>query len=158
MTINKLTAKQKKFCEHYASSGNATQAAILAGYSRKTAHSSGQRLLKNVEIRNYLKNITDGETKARILAAEERQAWLCDIIRGEVQDSVVTADGNIINRPAKISDRIRAAELVAKMRGELSDRHTVDNVVKIQPIPKFETIEDYIEWKKKQLAKNEKPH
>lgn len=46
----KLTEKQKRFVEEYLIDLNATQAAIRAGYSEKTAYSMGQRLLKKVEI------------------------------------------------------------------------------------------------------------
>ena len=47
---SKLTAKQAAFVREYLIDNNATQAAIRAGYSRKTAYSQGQRLLKNVEV------------------------------------------------------------------------------------------------------------
>lgn len=51
----KLTHKQELFCREYVANGyNATQAAIKAGYSPKTAYSSGQRLLKHVEIKSAL--------------------------------------------------------------------------------------------------------
>lgn len=46
----KLTPKQKRFCAEYIINLNATQAAIKAGYSQKTARSIGQRLLTNVDI------------------------------------------------------------------------------------------------------------
>ena len=46
----KTTPKQKRFIEEYAVDLNATQAAIRAGYAKKTAYSQGQRLLKKVEI------------------------------------------------------------------------------------------------------------
>jgi len=46
----KLTAKQEMFCQEYTTDFNATRSAISAGYSKKTAYSQGQRLLKNVEI------------------------------------------------------------------------------------------------------------
>lgn len=49
-----LTAKQQRFCDEYLIDLNATQAAIRAGYSEKTAYSAGQRLLKNVEAQNYI--------------------------------------------------------------------------------------------------------
>lgn len=49
-TKKKLTAKQQRFVEEYLIDLNATQAAIRAGYSEKTAYSQGQRLLKNVEV------------------------------------------------------------------------------------------------------------
>ncbi len=45
-----LNPKQKRFIEEYLVDLNATQAAIRAGYSEKTAYSQGQRLLKHVEI------------------------------------------------------------------------------------------------------------
>lgn len=49
-----LKDKQKRFVEEYLIDLNATQAAIRAGYSEKTAYSQGQRLLKNVEVKKYI--------------------------------------------------------------------------------------------------------
>lgn len=46
----KLTDKRERFCEEYLVDLNATQAAIRAGYSEKTARQQGQRLLSNVVI------------------------------------------------------------------------------------------------------------
>ena len=48
--MEKLTPKQERFCAEYLVDYNATQAAIRAGYSAKTAGSAGNRLLKNVEV------------------------------------------------------------------------------------------------------------
>ena len=50
----KLTDKQKRFVEEYLICLNATEAAIKAGYSKKTAYSQGQRLLKNVEVQKVV--------------------------------------------------------------------------------------------------------
>lgn len=47
---NELTPKQRAFVREYLIDLNATQAAIRAGYSAKTAYSQGERLLKNVEV------------------------------------------------------------------------------------------------------------
>ena len=47
----KLTPKQKIFVAAYVAKPNATKAAIVAGYSKKTARSQGQRMLTNVDIR-----------------------------------------------------------------------------------------------------------
>ena len=50
----KLTPKKIRFCEYYvALGGNATKAAIAAGYSEKTARQQGSRLLTNVDIAAY---------------------------------------------------------------------------------------------------------
>ena len=45
-----LTPKQQRFVVEYRIDQNATQAAIRAGYSKKTASSQGERLLRHVEI------------------------------------------------------------------------------------------------------------
>lgn len=45
-----LNERQARFVEEYLIDLNATQAAIRAGYSEKTAHSQGPRLLENVEV------------------------------------------------------------------------------------------------------------
>ena len=65
-----LNEKQKAFAEHYAACLNATEAAKRAGYSAKTAYSSGQRLLKNVEIKNYIQSLTESAKNKRIATIE----------------------------------------------------------------------------------------
>jgi phage terminase small subunit len=45
-----VTPKQEAFVREYLVDLNATQAAIRAGFSAKTAYSAGQRALKNVEV------------------------------------------------------------------------------------------------------------
>ncbi len=50
MSKRKLTARQERFCEEFLLDLNATQAAIRAGYSAKTAHSCGPRLLANAGV------------------------------------------------------------------------------------------------------------
>ncbi len=52
--MNKVTKKQKQFCEEYLIDLNATQAAIRAGYSPESAYSSGQENLKKPEIRAHI--------------------------------------------------------------------------------------------------------
>ena len=47
---NKLTPKQRRFIDEYLIDLNATQAAIRAGYSEKTAYSIGLQNLKKLEI------------------------------------------------------------------------------------------------------------
>lgn len=50
----KLTPKQQKFCDEYLVDLNATQAAIRAGYSKKTANEIGAQNLAKVSIQEYL--------------------------------------------------------------------------------------------------------
>lgn len=98
-----MTPKQKAFAEHFAASGNATQSAVQAGYSSRTAYSSGQRLLKNVEVRNYLNELEAKLSSARIASAEEVQTYWSDVLR----------DGS-----ERTSDRLRAGLLLSRSTGQ----------------------------------------
>lgn len=52
-----LPEMQERFCQEYIIDLNATQAAIRAGYSERTAYSQGQRLLKKVEIQERIQEL-----------------------------------------------------------------------------------------------------
>ena len=52
--INKLNQRQTKFVQEFLESGNATKAAIKAGYSQKTAMQIGGKLLRKVEIKKAI--------------------------------------------------------------------------------------------------------
>ncbi len=56
----KLTPKQALFAKEYLIDLNATQAAIRAGYSAKTAQAQGGRLLLNVMVQNLIR---EGQSK-----------------------------------------------------------------------------------------------
>ena len=58
-----MNDKQQRFAEEYLIDSNATQAAIRAGYSAKTAYSQGQRLLKNVEVEAAIQKAQDARAK-----------------------------------------------------------------------------------------------
>lgn len=58
-----MTDKQKRFCDEYLIDLNATQAAIRAGYSEKTATEQGARLLANVKVQEYIQERKDKRIK-----------------------------------------------------------------------------------------------
>lgn len=58
-----LTPKQARFVEEYLIDLNATQAAIRAGYSEKTAYSQGERLLRNVEVAKGIEAAQEARSK-----------------------------------------------------------------------------------------------
>lgn len=69
-----LTEQRRRFAEEYLVDQNATQAAIRAGYSPRTAYSSGARLLRDVEVRELIQQ--------GLLRARERAEWgLQDFVR-----------------------------------------------------------------------------
>lgn len=75
-----LNPKQVRFAKEYLVDLNATQAAIRAGYSKKTAYSAGGRLLKNVEVQKELakgKQKLDEKTE---LTAEYVRTTLMEVV------------------------------------------------------------------------------
>lgn len=75
-----LNEKQKLFCEEYIKDLNATQAAIRAGYSVKTAKSQGNRLLTNVDIQNYLSTLKENRIERIQITQDEVLANLIEIM------------------------------------------------------------------------------
>ena len=68
--MTKLTSKQQAFVAEYLIDLNATQSAIRAGYSAKTANEQGARLLANVSVRQAIQNDMD-KRAARVGRAAE---------------------------------------------------------------------------------------
>lgn len=76
-----LTAKQQRFVDAYLAHPNATQAAVKAGYSRKTANRIGSRLLSNVVIAGAIATAQQRATAAAEVTAAEVVAGLARIAR-----------------------------------------------------------------------------
>lgn len=84
-----LTPKQEAFVNEYLIDFNATQAAIRAGYSARTARSQGHRLLTNVDIIEEVKlRVAD-----KAMTADEVLLRLADIARGDMSDFLELKDG-----------------------------------------------------------------
>lgn len=122
----KLTAKQRRFIQEYLIDLNATQAAIRAGYSRKTAGVIGVENLKKPYIREAiderLKQIDEEKTAD---AKEIREFWT-RVMRGEEKDTVLRYDneGHQVETEIDVSmkDRIRASELMGKSFAMFTDK------------------------------------
>ena len=118
MATKKLTEKKKKFADYYIKTGNATESAKYAGYSEKTAYSSGQRLLKDVEVAKYVEETMEQLKKETIADADEVLQLLTSIARGETSEENVVVDksGNvsIVETRVKEKERVKALELLGK--------------------------------------------
>ena len=89
----KLNEKQKRFCEEYLIDLNATQAAIRAGYSEKTAYTIGQKLTKKSEVKAYieekletLKNERTADTQE--MNSDNKEESEADTIKAEGNASI----------------------------------------------------------------------
>ena len=85
----KLTEKQKRFADEYIKSGNATQAAIVAGYSKKSAQQTGSENLLKPVIKNYIDERMRTIENNRIMTAKEAVEFLTSVVRGDVKETVV---------------------------------------------------------------------
>jgi len=66
----KLTPKQQAFCEQYLVDLNATQAAIRAGYSPKTAQEQSSRLLSKAIVAEFIQQLMDARSKKTEVSSE----------------------------------------------------------------------------------------
>jgi len=106
--LQKLTPKQRKFCEIYAANGgNATAAARESGYKNPAVQ--GCQNLTKVNVSEYIKTLTQDAQTNRIATAEERQQFWSSIMRGEVLDR---------DEPPSLSDRVKASEILGKSQGD----------------------------------------
>jgi phage terminase small subunit len=102
------------FVTEYIKSGNATQAAIAAGYSEKTAYSAGPRLLKNVDIQQYLnkteQNLNMDLRTMFVEDAKEAFETMKNLMRNSGQDMVrYSAAKDLLDRAGyKAVDRVSA--------------------------------------------------
>ena len=102
-----MNQRQRAFCEAYLISGNAAEAAREAGYSPRSAKSIGQRLLTFDDVREYLEQRNQEISAANTAQMEEvRQFWTA----------------TMRNTAAKVTDRLKASELLAKTYGAFLDR------------------------------------
>lgn len=124
-----LTPKQRRFVEAYSASLNATEAAKVAGYSKKTAHSQGPRLLENVEIARALKDREKKDIRPHVANRERRQKFWTDAM---------------LDEKAKMADRLKASELLGKSEGDFLERHEIPGMTALPP-----TYITYVDAKEK---------
>lgn len=111
-TYNELTLKQQKFIDYYIQFGNATKAAIEAGYSKTSAHTIATENMRNLApmIKERMKALSN----ERIASAEEVLERLTRIARGEEKDAFGLDTNN--------QDKIKALELLGKNYQLYTDR------------------------------------
>lgn len=142
----KLTEKQKRFCDEYLIDLNATQAAIRAGYSKKTAKVIGQENLT----KPYLKAFIDERLKQledkRIAKADEVLKYLTKGMRQELTEEVVVTEGTgdgcsearVVNKIISLKDSNKCVELLGKRYRLFTDKIEVDGVQQVQIVDDIE--------------------
>ena len=142
-----MTAKQKRFCDEYLIDLNATQAAIRAGYSKKTANEQGARLLTNVSVKEYIAERMKEKEKELIASQDEVLKYLTSVLRGESESTELVVEGvgegcsmarTILKEPSE-KDRLKAAELLGKAYGIYTNKLETD----IQQVIIVDDLDEY---------------
>ena len=113
----KLTEKQKRFADYYIELGNATQAAINAGYAKRSAQQMGAENLLKPVIKSYIDERLEQIASERIMSAQEAVELLSSIARAEITEQVVvtTMEGaEVVDKPPDVKTRIIAIKEILK--------------------------------------------
>lgn len=132
MENDKLTPKQKTFCDKYLVCGNATQAAKEAGYSERTAYRTGADNLKKPQILEYIQKRQKQIEDARIADVAEVMRFLTSVMRGEVKDQ--------FDLDAPLSERTNAAKEILKRN--MDNRRMDIELTKLEAAYKDNTAEE----------------
>jgi phage terminase small subunit len=143
-----LPPKRERFCREYMIDLNATQAAIRAGYSVKTAGSQGERLLNFVDVRDRVAELAKtidakAEVNAERILAElmtaahfdpaeivgkvgsvDEIARLPEHVRRAIAGWTWDREGRLI---LKFYDKQKALELLGKYKTLWTDRTEVEH-------------------------------
>lgn len=130
MADKKMTAKQKRFCDEYLIDMNATQAAIRAGYSKKTAYAIGQENLKKPVVKEYIEERMNQKEKELIADQDEVMRYLTSVLRGQSQSEIVVIEstGDFMSQARTMQkapdekERLKAAELLGKAHMLFTDK------------------------------------
>ena len=145
-----LTAKQQRFCDEYLIDLNATQAAIRAGYSAKTARQIGTENLSKPSIREYIDERMKEKEAALVADQDEVMKYLTAVMRREKKEHIVVTTSEkrsfyapdesgtmrkqtvekevpqVVEIPAQLRDSNKAAELLGKAYGLYTDKVEAD--------------------------------
>lgn len=122
----KLNARQKAFCEYYVACGNATEAAIKAGYKEKNARFVGCENLTKANIKEYIEELQQKAQTSRIMSAIERREFLTKMI---------------LKEDAKDTDRLKALDILNKMDGEYTEKVQLSGELNTSPFKNLTTEE-----------------
>jgi phage terminase small subunit len=136
-----VTPKQQIFADEYLKDTNGTRA-YKAAYPQvkkdQVAATAAGRLLRNVEVSQYITRQLEKMHSKRSADAQEVIEYLTSVMRGEQKEKVLRGQGmgeqEITDMDVSAKDRIKAAELIGKRYGIWTDNVNLTNqdvVIKI---------------------------
>ena len=128
-----LNVRQEKFCLEYVKCGNATEAAILAGYAEKYAGQNADKLLKNTKIQDRLHELREQLESEKIADIKEMQQKLTEIIRQQMIEEIPMIVNNgdwsevqVVEKKPSIKNVVDAINSLGKMQGAFTDKLSVE--------------------------------
>lgn len=126
-----LNEKQKKFCEEHIIDFNGTQAAIRAGYSKKTANRIASKLLSKVDIQQYIKELIENRNKRTQITQDEVVNKILDVVSVCTQKIESTDEnGDTIEKMLDVNGANKALDMLMKHTGG----YDLDNQQKQAPL------------------------
>lgn len=124
-----LNDKQRRFVEEYLIDLNATQAAIRAGYSAKTAQVQGARLLLNVMVKSAI--------NAGLAQKQEKSERKASDVLKDIQELGKRAIEAFSNEPTApmLNGALKALELEGRHYGMFKDRVELSGQVGVETTP-----------------------
>lgn len=117
----KLNKRQKAFIKAFC--GNATEAAIKAGYAPRSARVHGARLLTNDNIVKAIAEREEIENRESIATRQARQKFWTEVMKDAKQE---------------MKERLRASELLGKSEGDFVDRTELSTPKGLQIMVSYE--------------------
>jgi len=137
------TEQQKLFAyAYFQNGGNATQAAIEAGYSKKTATSCGSRLLTYENVSALIKSLND-QVKERVIVTKEQIAkelmkvGFADLRKAYTVDGALKA---IRDLDDDIAGAITGVKVMEEFEGSGEDRLKIGETVEVKFNPKIPAL------------------
>lgn len=97
-----LNEKQKRFCEEYIVDLNASKAALRAGYSEKTAGSTGSENLKKPEIQSYISELQNKRAERVEVTQDEVLSELKNFAFADITQTLLLTTEEVMNLPVEV--------------------------------------------------------
>lgn len=114
-----LNPRQEKFCIEYQRTGNATQSykKVYGVADDTTAQAAASRLLADERVQKYLQELSAQTRTESVADRQELQETATKILRGQIKRVALDRNGDLIELPTALKDRLKAIELLAKLQG-----------------------------------------
>ena len=133
MSMHGLTAKQTRFIAEYLIDLNATQAAVRAGYSPKTAYRLGFEALRKPQVAAALTEAMAARAQRVHLTQDTVLREIALLSQSDIQNYVIDTQGEVHLRPGAPPDAMRAVQSLRKKILHSEQGTFIETEIKLHP-------------------------